>query len=157
MMLHAEDKPHSLVALEALINARLPLVELPDVLMEVDGWTGFSGHLEHADGAEPRAPELLVHCHASILAQACNFGLTRMAQLADLSYRQLAWCTTWYLREETLKPAIAGIVNRHYRHPLARLVGRRYVIVIRWAAFSDDGTLPDGHRHFRVTSAMAAG
>ena len=46
-----------------------------------------------------------------------------MAQLADLSYRQLAWCTTWYLREETLKPAIAGIVNRHYHHPLARLWG----------------------------------
>ena len=46
-----------------------------------------------------------------------------MAQLADLSYRQLAWCTTWYLREETLTPAIAGIVNRHYRHPLARLWG----------------------------------
>jgi hypothetical protein len=121
--LHAEDKPPSLVALEALINGRLPLVELPDLLMEVDGWTDFSRHLEHAGGAEPRAQELLVHCHASILAQACNFGLTRMAQLADLSYRQLAWCTTWYLLEETLKPAIAGIVNRHYRHPLARLWG----------------------------------
>jgi TnpA family transposase len=46
-----------------------------------------------------------------------------MAQLADLSYRQLAWCTTWYLREETLQPAIASIVNHHYRHPLARLWG----------------------------------
>jgi len=66
----------------------------PIYSLEVDGWTGFSRHLEHAGGAEPRAPELLVHCHASILAQACNFGLTRMAQLADLSYRQLAWCTT---------------------------------------------------------------
>jgi TnpA family transposase len=121
--LDAADKPPSLVALEDLIDARLPLVELPDLLMEVDGWTGFSRHLEHAGGAEPRAPELLVHCHASILAQACNFGLTRMAQLADLSYRQLAWCTTWYLREETLKPAIASIVDRHYRHPLAQLWG----------------------------------
>jgi len=80
--LHADDKPPSLVALEALIDARLPLVELPDLLMEVDGWTGFSRHLEHAGGAEPRAPEMLVHCHASILAQACSFGLTRMAQLA---------------------------------------------------------------------------
>ena len=60
----------------------------------------FSRHLEHAGGAEPRTADLLVHCHASILARACNFGLTRMAQLADLSYRQLAWCTTWYLREE---------------------------------------------------------
>src|SRR6266436_8869832 len=91
--------------------------------MEVDGWTGFSRHLEHAGGAEPRTPDLLVHCHASILAQACNFGLTRMAQLADLSYRQLAWCTTWYLREETLKPAIASIVNRHHRQSLAQLWG----------------------------------
>ena len=111
--LKADDKPPSVAALEALVDERLPLVELPDLLMEVDGWTGFSRHLEHAGGAEPRTPELLVHCHASILAQACNFGLTRMAQLADLSYRQLAWCTTWYLREETLKPAIASIVDRH--------------------------------------------
>src|SRR5271166_638221 len=71
----------------------------------------FSRHLEHADGAEPGAPDFLVQCHACILAQACNFGLTRMAQLADLSYRQLAWCTTWYLREETLQPAITSIVN----------------------------------------------
>jgi Tn3 transposase DDE domain len=101
--------------------------------------TGFSRHLEHAGGAEPRASDLLVHCHASILAQACNFGLTRMAQLADLSYRKLAWCTTWYLREETLKPAIASIVNRHYRHPLARL----------WA-------LPDFWRVENRTTAAAA-
>jgi TnpA family transposase len=40
-----------------------------------------------------------------------------------LSYRQLAWCTTWYLREETLKPAIASIVNRHHRQSLAQLWG----------------------------------
>ena len=80
--LKAEDERPSLAALEALVDARLPLIELPDLLMEVDGWTGFSRHLEHAGGAEPRTPDLLVHCHASILAQACNFGLTRMAQLA---------------------------------------------------------------------------
>ena len=35
--LYAEDKPPSLVAREALIDARLALVELPDLLMEVDG------------------------------------------------------------------------------------------------------------------------
>jgi hypothetical protein len=52
-----------------------------------------------------------VHLHASILAQACNFGLTTMAEVAELSYRRLAWCTNWYLREETLRPAIAAIVN----------------------------------------------
>ena len=40
--LKAENKPPSVAALEALVDARLP----PDLLMEVDGWTGFSRHLE---------------------------------------------------------------------------------------------------------------
>jgi hypothetical protein len=35
----------------------------------------------------------------------------------------LVAAVTRHLREETLKPAIAGIVNHHYRHPLARLWG----------------------------------
>jgi hypothetical protein len=34
-----------------------------------------------------------VHLHASILAQACNFGPTTMAEIAELSYKRLAWCT----------------------------------------------------------------
>jgi hypothetical protein len=55
--LHAEDKPPSLMALEALIDACLPLVELPDLLMEVDGWTGFSRHLEHAGGVRTSVPK----------------------------------------------------------------------------------------------------
>ncbi|MEE9147851.1 MAG: Tn3 family transposase, partial [Candidatus Tectomicrobia bacterium] len=121
--LRAEQRSPSLAVLEELIDSRLPLVELPDLLMEVDGWTGFSRHLEHAGGRESRNPDLVIHCHASILAQACNFGLTRMAQLADLSYQQLAWCTMWYLREGTLRPANVSVVNMQYRHPLARQWG----------------------------------
>jgi TnpA family transposase len=46
-----------------------------------------------------------------------------MADLADLSYRQLAWCATWYLREETLKAAIAQVVNFQHRLPLAQAWG----------------------------------
>jgi len=61
--------------------------------------------------------------HESILAQACNFGLTRMARIADLSYSKLAWHSTWYLREETLTGANTKIVNAHFRHPLTRLWG----------------------------------
>jgi hypothetical protein len=32
-------------------EVNLPLVELPDLLMEVDGWTGFSRHLIAADAS----------------------------------------------------------------------------------------------------------
>jgi TnpA family transposase len=64
-----------------------------------------------------------VHLHASILAQACNLGLTTMAEVAELSYRRLAWCTKWYLRKETLWPAIAAIVNFQHRQPLSQRWG----------------------------------
>ena len=38
--------------------------------------------------------EIRIWCatlHAAILAQACNFGLTTMADIADLTYCPLAW------------------------------------------------------------------
>jgi TnpA family transposase len=121
--LPANERPDSLIELEKLVEARLPLVELSDLLMDVDGWTAFSQELRHAANAEPRSQELLVHSHASILAQACNMGLSRMAHGAELSYERLSWCTTWYLREETLGAALSRVVNYHHHLPLSRVWG----------------------------------
>ena len=121
--LEAEAKPERIRRLEALIAQRMPLVDLTDLFIEMDGLTGFSNHFEHAGGSEPRSQDLHLHLYASVLAQACNFNTTRMAQVADLSYRRLAWCANWYVREETLKEATAKVVNYHYRLPLSRVWG----------------------------------
>jgi len=118
--LEAEERPESAVVLEQLIDERLPQVELSELLVEVDGWMGFSGCFEHASGREPRSQGLIRHLYASILAQGCNIGLTRMAQISDRSYDHLAWCTTWYLREETLRAAVAAIVNYQHHQPMSR-------------------------------------
>jgi hypothetical protein len=118
-----EDLPESAEQLQELVAARLPKLELADLLIEVDAWTHFSRRFEHAGGAEPRTKDLLTHLHAAIFAQACNFGLGQMAEIAELSYRKLAWCSTWYLREETLKAAIAQIVKHQHRLPLAQFWG----------------------------------
>jgi hypothetical protein len=40
--LEAEERPASVEHLEETITARLPLIDLPDLLVEVDQWTGFS-------------------------------------------------------------------------------------------------------------------
>jgi len=121
--LQAEERSESLVQLEKLVDNRLPRIDLPDLLIEVDRWTEFSRHFQHAGGDEPRSKDLLTHCYASLLAQSCNYGLTTMAQIADLSYDKLAWYTTWYLREETLRVANAAIVNFQYQQPLSRYWG----------------------------------
>ena len=121
--LEAEEKPESTVELERLIDERLPLVELSELLIEVDGWTRFSDDFEHAGGTEPRSRELRSHLYASVLAQACNLGPVRMARISDLTYQKLAWCTNWYVRDETLKAATTRLVNFQYRQPLSRFWG----------------------------------
>ena len=86
--LAADNRPASAEALEDLITARLPLVELSELLIEVDAWTHFSDHFVHAAGADTLRPTLLPQLYASILAHACNFGLEQMAHSTDISYRQ---------------------------------------------------------------------
>ncbi len=121
--LEAEERPERVEHLEDAITARLPLIDLPELLIEVDQWTGFSRHLRHLNGREPHRPTFLPVLYAALLSQGCNFGFARMAQMADISADRLAWCTTWYLREDTLKAATDALVNFHHRLPLSQRWG----------------------------------
>ena len=94
------------------VGARLPHLELTELVLEVDAWTQFSTHLTHAAGVTSRMADLSEHLHAALLAAATNLGATRMAASSDLSYRQLAWATEWYLGDEQLQAANADYLNR---------------------------------------------
>ncbi len=105
-------------------NAKKPAVwAWNPLLVEVDQMTHYADCFEHAGGAQPRMPRFHEHLYAAILAQACNFGLTQMAQITDLSYEQLAWYTTWYLREETLDAATVVVVNYHHHLAMSKAWG----------------------------------
>ena len=121
--LEADKRPASAEILEDLITARLPQVDLSELLIEVDAWTHGSDHFVHAAGADTLRPTLLPHLYASILAHACHFGLEQMAQSTDVSYQQLAWCTTWYMREETREAAFTNLVNYHHKLPMSQVWG----------------------------------
>lgn len=121
--LPGEEISPSSEALKKEVSDRLPEIELTDLLIEVDGWTNFSRHFTHPNGNEPRSPDALRHCYAGILAQACNFGFMQMQRMSGLTYRKMAWFSTWYLRKETLKAAFSELVNFHYHLPLAAVWG----------------------------------
>jgi TnpA family transposase len=121
--LAAEELPASAERLQTCLTDHLPLVDLPDLLIEVDRWTGFSRHLRHLNGQEPRQRHFLPVLYAALLAQGCNFGFARMAQMANIPVDRLAWCTTWYLREDTLKAATNTLVNFQHRLPLSHQWG----------------------------------
>jgi len=63
----AADFPESVQALDEQMRRRIPDIDLTDLLLEVDQWTGFSQSLTHAGGGQPRTEDLLLHLHASML------------------------------------------------------------------------------------------
>jgi hypothetical protein len=71
-MEEGEDIPESVKALAEQSGRRLPQVDLTALLLEVDPWTGFSQHLTHAGGGQPRTDDLLRHLHAAVVAQGTN-------------------------------------------------------------------------------------
>jgi len=110
-----QDSPAA-VGLRAELDRLTPRIDIPDLLAEVESWTGFTGQLTHAAGANPRMADLQQHLHAALLAWGLNIGPTRMAESCSLSYRQLAWATEWYLGDEQLQAANDVLVD--YLHQL---------------------------------------
>lgn len=103
-----------------LIEARLPEVDLAELLIEVDGWTGFTDHLTPLSGNQRRSADMPCLLYAVILAQATNLGLSGMARASEFTYQQLE--STWeqFCREDTLTAASATLVDYHHGLPLAR-------------------------------------
>lgn len=80
--------------LEKMLMERLPKIELPDLLIEVDSWTLFSKELNHARASEKRPPELSANLYALLISQACNLGIVRMSEISNLNLNQMLWTHT---------------------------------------------------------------
>ncbi len=119
------DEPASLVALRTAVTARLPRVDLPELLLEIDARTGFAGAFTHASEAEARAKDLTTTLCAVLLAEACNTGLEPLARpdLPALRRSRLSWVRQNYLRAETLTQANVRLVAAQNSIDLARRWG----------------------------------
>jgi TnpA family transposase len=119
----AEPRSEQLNQLTSTITARLPKLDLTDLLVEVDNWTHFSAALEHLHTPQQRDSKLLLHLYTCLLTQACNLEFQQMASATGLTARNLSWHNTWYIRDDTLRSANNALVNYHYHLPLSRIWG----------------------------------
>ncbi len=69
------DEPDSLRRLRATVNDRLPRAELPELLLEIHGVTGFADAFTHVSEENARVADLATSVCAVLLAEACNVGL----------------------------------------------------------------------------------
>ncbi|MEJ7661356.1 MAG: Tn3 family transposase [Hymenobacter sp.] len=111
----------------------MPVVELTDILVEVDAWTGFSAVLRRDPARAAEAPEPV---YAALLAAACNISLADMARSSGLDYQVLWWAAHQFLQDDDLRAATVRVVNQQHGQWLARHWGGGRPVLLRRAAVS---------------------
>jgi TnpA family transposase len=119
------EEPPSLLALREHVSARLPRVDLPEVLLEVHAWTGFAHEFVHITAANARVSDLVVSLCAGLMAEACNIGLEPLIRPDHpaLTQDRLSWALQNYIRAETLIRANARLVDYQATLALAQAWG----------------------------------
>jgi TnpA family transposase len=141
------ERPPSLVALQAAVSARMPRVDLPDVMLEVATRSGFANAFTHVSERHARVEDFTTSLCGGLIAQACNIGfepLVRTDQPA-LSRARLSWVGQNFIRPETIAAANARIVAAQNALPIARIWG------------SGEVASADGIRFVAPSSAIHAG
>ena len=119
------DAPASLLALRAAVDARLPVVDLPEIILEIAARTRFAGAFTHISERTARANDLDLSVCAVLLAEACNTGLEPLVRNDTPALRRdrLSWVKQNYVRDETLVAANALLVAAQNDIPLAHAWG----------------------------------
>lgn len=102
--LEAVPEPPSLVALRDQVAKMLPRVDLPELLLEVDAWTGFTSEFTHLAESGTRMDDLPVSACAVLVAEARDIGFAPVAKAAvpALTRDRLSHVEQNYVRADTI-------------------------------------------------------
>ncbi|MBV9729408.1 MAG: Tn3 family transposase [Pseudonocardiales bacterium] len=119
------DEPHSLAELREDVDSRIPIVDLPEALLEVHSWTGCLDHFTHVSDTTSRKDDMVISIAAALTASAMNVGMRPMVQEGNeaLTLDRLYWAEQNYIRAATLTAANAALVDYHSQLPLVSYWG----------------------------------
>jgi hypothetical protein len=114
-----------LIALRCAVDARLPRVDLPELVLEIQARTGFADAFCHASEARARAQDIATSVCAVLVSEACNTGLEPMirSDVGALRRSRLGWVKQNYIRADTLTAANAKLVAAQNSIGLVRAWG----------------------------------
>jgi TnpA family transposase len=141
------ERPPSLIALQSAIAARIPKIDLPDVMLEAAARAGFADAFTHVSERHARVEDFTTSLCGGLVAQACNIGFEPLARTDQpaLSRNRLSWVSQNFIRPETIAAANARLVAAQNALPIAHLWGRGEV------------ASADGIRFVAPSSAIHAG
>jgi hypothetical protein len=147
------DEPVGLIDLPRAVAARLPRVDLTQVLLEVLAWTDLASEFRHISEGHAQISELGLSVCTVLLAEACNIGLEPLIRpdVPTLTRSRLSWVQQNYIRAETITKANARLVDYQAKIPLAQASGggevapadgMRFVVPVRTLNAGPNSTKP---------------
>lgn len=123
--LDAIEETPSLIALRQRVTDMLPRVDLPELILEIDARTHFTGAFTHSSEQSSRVSDLNISICAMLMAEACNTGPEPFIRndVAALKRDRLTWTDSNYIRDETIRAANAILVAAQSGVPLANIWG----------------------------------
>ena len=123
--LEALPEPESLVSLDREVSARLPEIDLAEILLEMNARTGFLDEMLRGADARLLAADLATSLAAVLLAETCNIGLKAVSRETDPALRgaRLEWVKKTYLDKHAITRGNARLVDFHANLPLTRRWG----------------------------------
>ncbi|UNC52656.1 Tn3 family transposase [Enterobacter huaxiensis] len=123
--LDAIEETPSLIALRQRVADMLPRVDLPELILEIDARTHFTGAFTHYSEQSSRVSDLNISICAMLMAEACNTGPEPFIRndVAALKRDRLTWTDSNYIRDETIWEAYAILVAAQSGVPLANIWG----------------------------------
>jgi len=119
------DEPPSLLQLRAEVSARLPRIDLPELLLEIAIKTNLADAFTHLTERKARVADLNTSLCAVLMAEACNTGPEPFIRydIPALRRDRLSWVKQNYLRDDTLTEANARLVAAQNKLALAHAWG----------------------------------
>jgi hypothetical protein len=121
------EEPASLIELRRDVNALLPRVDLPEVILEVMSWEpGFVAAFIAASGGQTRLADLQVTIAACLTAHALNIGSSPIVKkgVPALERDRLGHVNQNYLGTETYAPANGWLIAAQPRPATSRRAPR---------------------------------
>ena len=111
----ALPESESLQALKANVDSRLPEIPLTQVLLEMNARTNFAAEMLQDSLNTPHATDLELSVLAVLIAEACNIGLTAVADEKNtaLKLSRLTWVKKNYVHADTISRANVKLVEYH--------------------------------------------
>lgn len=118
------DIPEKVKQLQKLIDSRMPIIRIEQLLIEVDQQINFTRYIVPVQQHNARPRNFYKSLIAAIISQATNLGIVAMSSSVEgITVDMLRHIFQFYVREETIQASSAEIVNQHHQLPFAEIHG----------------------------------